>query len=180
MDDLQEALAVVRGAIQNEIAGQRFYHDAAYYCVDPWAKETFATLAREEEKHAFLLLGEYESLTTQGRWLPPGAALELGASADISQITFSSNEPGVALFPAGWSPEQAIDRGADDLSALAFGLQIEERSIAVYQREADDAADSAAREAFLFLVEEERRHYGQLQSRWEGLAGRSWPEEAPT
>lgn len=174
MEDLQKALAVIQGAIENEIAGQRFYQDAAHYCIDPWAKEAFATLAREEEKHVLLLLGEHRSLDEQGRWLPPRAAMELGASTDISQITFSGDEPGPALFPPGSSPQQAIDRTADDLSALAFGLQLEARSMALYQQEAAAAEEPAAREAFRFLVEEEQRHYEQLQARWESLAGRPW------
>lgn len=176
MEDLLEALDVIRGAIQNEIAGQRFYQDAAFYCIDPWAKETFATLAREEEKHATLLLGEHESLATGGRWLPPRAALEAGQEADIAQITFSGDEPRAAIFPTGWSPGQAIERGADDLSALAFGLQIEKRAIALYQRQADATTDPAGQEAFLFLVEEEQRHYEQLKARWESLAGKPWTD----
>ncbi len=174
MEDLQEALTVIQEAIQNEIAGQRFYNDAAYHSVDPWAKEEFATLAREEEDHAFLLLGEYQSLTTQARWLPPQAAQELGASTDITQMTFPSSEPSVALFPAEWSPREAIDRRADDLSALAFGLQLEEKSLALYLQQAEVTTDPAAREAYRFLVEEERRHRRQLRARWESLAGRSW------
>jgi len=174
MEDLGAVLDVIRGAIQNEIAGQRFYQDAAHYCIDPWAKEAFAILAQEEEKHTTLLLGEHQSLTTEGRWLPPRAALELGAGADISQITFSADEPGAALFPTGGSARQAIDRGADDLSALAFGLELEERAIALYQQQADAAADPAGREAFLFLVAEEQHHREQLQSQWESLAGKPW------
>jgi rubrerythrin len=175
MEDLEGALTIIRGAIQNEIAGQRFYQDAAQYCIDPWAKEAFARLAQEEEKHVTLLLGEHHSLTTQGRWLPPRAALELGAKVDVSQIPFSTGEAVAALFPDGGSARQAIDRGADDLSALAFGLQIEERSIALYQQQADAAVDSSSRETFLSLVDEERRHREQLQARWESLAGRPWP-----
>lgn len=179
MEDVQQALAVIQGAIQNEIAGQRFYNDAAAHCIDPWAKEAFATLAREEEKHTLLLLGEYQSLTLQGHWLPSRAAIDLGASVDVAQMSFSSDESAPALFPGGWSARQAIDRTSDDLSALAFGLDIESRSITLYQREAEAAAEPAAREAFSFLVEEERRHYRQLRARWESLAGTRWQEDAP-
>ena len=178
MEDVQGVLAVIQGAVQNEIAGQRFYNDAAYHCIDPWAKEVFATLAGEEEKHALLLLGEYQSLRSEGRWLPPGTAQDLGGSVDVTQISFSSEKPGVELFPDGWSARQAIDRTSDDLAALAYGLAIERRSIILYQREADAATDPNAREAFSFLVDEERRHYRDLRSRWESIAGRSWPEDA--
>jgi rubrerythrin len=177
VDDYQGALVAIQRAIQNEIAGQRFYDDAAFHCFDPWAKEAFDLLAREEESHVLLLLGEYRSLTTQKRWLPPEAALRLGASLDITQMTFSSDGPKTKLFPPEWPAEKAIDRRADDLSALAFGLEIEEQSIALYQQEAEAAKEPAAREAYLFLVSEERQHYQQLQARWESLAGMSWPEE---
>ena len=51
MTDKEGALAVIGTAIQNEVAGQRFYNDAAFFCIDPWAKEIFATLASEEEGH---------------------------------------------------------------------------------------------------------------------------------
>jgi rubrerythrin len=177
VEHYQSALVAIQRAIQNEIAGQRFYDDAAFHCIDPWAKEVFDRLAREEEEHVLLLLGEYESLMRQERWLPPEEALQLGAGIDIAQMTFPSDGPKAKLFPPEWSAEQAIDRRADDLSALAFGLEIEEQSIALYQREAQAAKEPAAREAYLFLVAEERRHYQQLQARWENLAGMSWPEE---
>lgn len=177
LEDYQGALAAIQRAIQNEIAGQRFYDDAAFRCIDPWAKEVFDRLAREEEEHVLLLLGEYESLKTQERWLPPQAALQLGASIDISKMTFPSGGPKAELFPSEGSAERAIDRRADDLSALAFGLQLEEQSIALYERKAQAATEPAAREAYSFLVEEERRHHRQLRARWENLAGRAWPEE---
>ena len=66
---MEHALAVLQRAIQNEVAGQRFYNDAAYHCIDPWAKDLFSTLALEEENHTRLLLVEYEALETRGRWL---------------------------------------------------------------------------------------------------------------
>lgn len=177
MEDRRGALVAIQRAIQNEIAGQRFYDDAAFHCIDPWAKEAFSRLAREEEQHVVLLLGEYQSLSTQGRWLSSQAALQLGTTVDITQMTFSIEGPQAELFPQEWSAEKAIDRRADDLSALALGLEIEARSIALYRREADTAPDPAAREAYSFLVEEERRHYKQLRAGWENLAGISWPEE---
>ncbi len=75
---MDAALAVMRRAIQNEIAGQRFYNDAAYHCIDPWAKELFASLAQEEENHTRLLLVEYEAVETHGRWIDPNKAMSDG------------------------------------------------------------------------------------------------------
>lgn len=172
----QSAMVAIQRAIQSEIAGQRFYADAAFHCIDPWAKEVFDRLAQEEEEHVLLLLGEYESLMTQERWLPPEAALQLGSGIDITKMAFPSG-PATELFPSDWPAVQAIDRRADDLSALAFGLELEKRAMGLYQRKAEAAEEPVAREAYSFLVEEERRHYRQLRAEWENLAGRSWPEK---
>jgi rubrerythrin len=174
--DIEGALAVVRRAIHDEIAGQRFYQDAAYHSVDPWAKEIFATLAQEEEDHSRLLLLEYEALTTQGRWIDLDTARTSDAEVDITRLTFSDDEPFPALFPAQWSVEGIVDRRTDDLGALAFGIKMERRAIDLYSQAASACAGPAAREAFEFLVQEEVRHYQELKTHWEKLAGRPFNE----
>lgn len=171
IQELEGALAVLRHAIHNEITGQRFYNDASFYCIDPWAKEVFATLAREEEEHTYLLLAEYESLSTGGKWLDHDTARASGAQADISKIPFLDDEPGEQLFPPQWSISEAVDRTADDLSSLAFGIELEHRAIALYAEQAEQLTDPAAKKAYRFLVEEETRHYEWLKDRWEILAG---------
>ena len=171
MQDLEGALAVIRRAIHNEITGQRFYSDASFYCIDPWAKEIFAALAQEEEEHTHLLLAEYESLSTGGQWLDPDTARTSGAQADISKISFVDDEPAEQLFPSQSSVSEAVDRTADDLSSLALGIEMEQKAIALYAQQAERLTDPAAVEAYRFLVEEETRHYERLKERWEELAG---------
>ncbi len=176
MQDVESALAVIRRAIHNEITGQRFYNDASFYCIDPWAKDVFASLAREEEQHTELLLVEYDSLATQDRWIDPDVALASSAEVDITRITFSGDEPAEELFPAQWSVDEAVDRSADDLGALAFGIHLEQQAIALYGDQADSSAEPAAQKAYRFLVEEETRHYQQLKDQWERLAGMPFKE----
>ena len=53
---------------------------------------------------------------------------------------------------------------------------MEARAIAQYGQAAEMSQDPAAREAYRFLVEEERRHYHQLKTHWEKLAGRAFPD----
>lgn len=173
--EVEAALAVVQHALHNEIVGQRFYNDAAFYCVDPWAKEVFANLAREEESHTQLLLVEYQSLETHGRWVDPEVALQKGADIDITSVTFADNEPVEELFPPQWSVTEAVDRRADDLTALAFGIQMELRAIALYAHEAAGSSDLAAQDAYQFLIDEETRHHRQLKEQWERLAGIPFP-----
>jgi rubrerythrin len=175
MQNLERVLAVLRTAIQAEISGQQFYSDASFYCVDLWAKDIFASLARDEEGHARLLLVEYEALTTEGRWIDPDIALASDVEVDITRLTFaddpSTSGAGEQLFPPQWSAADAIDRRADDLAALAFGVKMEEKAIALYRHEADAVQDPAAKKAYNFLIEEETHHYLQLKDRWEKLAG---------
>ena len=171
MRGIESALEVIRQAIQNEIAGQRFYSDASFYCLDPWAKDLFSSLALEEEGHTQLLLVEYESLKQHGEWLDPEAARSSSAQVDITQFTFSDHESAQELFPSQWSVDQAVDRRADDLAALAFGISMEEQAINLYGEQSQESDDPAAREAYQFLVDEERRHYRQLKDQWERLAG---------
>lgn len=176
MEEQNGALVVLLRAIQNEIAGQRFYDDAARYCIDPWAKELLSTLARDEEVHAQLLLGQYDALRSGAGWQSLQAAIARGATADLRRLTFPAEEPSAALFPSGWSPDQALGRTADDLSALALGIEIENLAVALYKGEGAAARDDAARDAYEFLVQEERRHYRLLTTHWERLSGTPWEE----
>jgi rubrerythrin len=181
MENAESALAVLRHAIHNEITGQQFYSDAAFYCIDPWAKEVFAELARDEEEHTRLLLVEYESLSTSGRWINPAQALASSADVDITRFTFAETTlpggEGTELFPRQHTAEQAVDRRADDLAALAVGIQMEQAALSLYGGEAQRATDPAAQEAYRFLIEEETRHLHQLQTEWEKLAGRPFQDQ---
>jgi rubrerythrin len=179
MPDVEAALAVIRRAIHSEVTGQRFYSDAAYYCIDTWAKEIFATLAQEEEVHTRLLLLQHEALSTGGRWLDPEQALASDAEVDITRMNLTGDEAGAEeeLFPPQWSASDTVDRRADDLAALAFGIQMEKRAVALYGEQASAARDPAARKAYEFLVLEEEQHYQQLKERWEELAGIPFAED---
>jgi rubrerythrin len=169
--DVEATLAILATAIQNEIAGQRFYHEASRYCIDLWAKEIFAALARDEERHTQILAGEYEALSTEGQWLRPEDALKAGKEVDITRIPLSATRSEMELFPPEWAVGDAIDRTWDDLAALAFGIDLERAAIALYRREESRVTDASAASTFGFLVAEEERHYRQLVDRWEQLAG---------
>jgi rubrerythrin len=172
MDNAERVLSGVRRAIRNEIAGQSFYSDAAVQCFDPWAKEILATLAREEDGHARLLLAHYEALLDQGRWLDPETARERSASVDITRFTFpDEEEPAEELFPPQRPASQAIDRRASDLDALAFAIHLEQSAVEMYASSSRTTDDPAAQKAYGFLVDEETRHYHQFKAQWEKLAG---------
>ena len=157
--ELESALAVIRRAIHNEIAGQRFYSDAAFYCIDPWAKEIFCHAGPG---------GREAYPTPAGRVRSPGDARPLDRSrralasaseVDITRFTFPDDEPAEELFPPQWSCRRCRRPSRDDLAALAFGIDMEQEAIELYARERASIQDPAAQEAYEFLVEEETRHY---------------------
>lgn len=171
MPDIKRALTVLQRAISNEITGQRFYDDAARYCIDLWAKEVFATLARDEEEHTQLLLVEHEALRTKGYWIDLETARASDAEFDISGFRSQADEPGEALFPPRESLKEMVDRKMDDMAALAFGIEMEQRAIELYGQQAKATDDPAARATYEFLVQEETRHRYELRAQWEKLAG---------
>jgi rubrerythrin len=174
MGDRQSALTVLQNAIHNEVSGQRFYSDAARFCIDLWTKEMFASLAAEEELHTRLLLVEYESLSNRGCWIDHETAQDSDTAVDITAFTFPEAEREDELFPAHGSSSQNVDRTMDDLSALALGIGMEQKAIDLYTKAARAADDSAAREAYEFLIVEETRHHDQLKAQWEKLAGKAF------
>lgn len=165
------ALVVLRRAIHNELAGQRFYLDASFACIDPWAKEVFASLAKDEERHARLLILEHEAVQTRGHWIDPESAMACGAEPDITHIVFPEEASQTALFPAPGDPARVADRRSDDLDALAMGLVMEQQAIELYGRALETEQDLAAQQAYGFLIEEESHHYQQLKEQWERIAG---------
>jgi rubrerythrin len=171
----ESALAVLRSAIQNEVAGQRFYEDASFYCFDPRAKEAFAALAKDEAEHTRLLLLEYEALSSRGRWIDPASALTTNAQVDITRFAFPDGPVAEELFPPERPAERSIDRRSDDMDTLAFGVHMERKAIELYGRATLRSQDAAARQAYDFLVEEETRHMRELKAHWERLAGIPWP-----
>jgi rubrerythrin len=176
MRNQEPALMVLLRAIQNEIATQRFYDDAASYCIDPWAKEVFGNLAREREDRAYLLLCEYESLRASGRWHNGGSAWPVDAGPDFSCLRFEEGEKPEDAFLQKWAVDQAIDRRSDDLEALAFGVLVEKRTLEHYQQAEQAAEEEEARQAYEYLIQDETRHYRQLKDRWEKRSGRQFAE----
>ncbi len=172
---LDGARAVLRTAIHNEFAGQRFYLDASLTCIDPRAKELFAVLAQEEEDHARLLLLEYEALGSQGQWIDLASALSSDFEVDITGMTFPEEPDAQELFSPDRPAGRTIDRRSDDMDALAFGIHLERKAIEIYGQAAVAAQDFDAKQAYEFLLEEETRHLQQLKARWERLAGIPWP-----
>jgi hypothetical protein len=167
----QAALIVLRRGIQNDLAGQRFYFDAASYCIDPWAKEVFVTLAQRKEKQVRRLLAEYESACDLNQQNGNGPGRAPRATFDITQLTFQDDEDVEEPFPFQLTASQLVDRRSDDLDALALGIDVERSVLEQYSHASRAARDQEVRKAYEFLLRDTARHYHRLRDQWKELTG---------
>jgi rubrerythrin len=165
MNKQEEALAVLRRAMENEREGYRFYLEASERSPDPAGRGTFRTLAGDEEKHLALLRVEYDSLSTGEGWVDLKEAIAREVEVDITKPLF----PGEELAPQEKSPFEetwaAYDVGKleGDLAVLEFGMGVEEDFYKMYEKAAAETDDPLGRRAYQFLMKEENRHYKLLQ-----------------
>jgi rubrerythrin len=167
----QSTLIVLRRAIQNDLAGQRFYFDAASYCIDPWAKEVFATLARGKERHVRRLLAEYELVRDADCWNGHGRGRSSRATLDITHLTFEEDEEVEGFSPFRRTAGQLVDRRSDDLQALALGIDMERSVLELYRQASLAEEDREVRKAYEFLLRDKARYYHRLRDQWQDLAG---------
>ena len=167
----QATLIVLRRAIQNDLAGQRFYFDAASYCIDPWAKEVFATLARGKERHVRRLLAEYEAVRDFDRRNGLGRGRSGRATLDITHLTFEDDEEIEGASPFQRTAGQLVDRRSDDLQALALGIDMERSVLELYRQASLATEDQEVRKTYEFLLRDMARYYHRLRDQWQDLAG---------
>ena len=165
MSKQEEALAVLRRAMENEREGYRFFLEASERSPDPAGQGTFRSLARDEERHLALLLVEYNSLSAGGGWVGPEEAIAREVEVDLTKPLF----PGEELAPQEKSPFEATFAAYDvgklegDLAALEFGMDVEEEFYKMYKKAAAETDDAVGRQAYEFLLKEENRHFKLLQ-----------------
>jgi rubrerythrin len=159
MNKQEEALAVLRRAMENEREGYRFYLEASERSPDPAGQGTFRTLAEDEERHLAILLVEYDSLKAGEGWVAPEEALAREIEVDITKPLF----PGDELAPQEKSPFEAtwvayeVEALAGDLAVLEFGMGVEEDFYKMYEKAAAETDDPVGRRAYQFLMKEENR-----------------------
>jgi rubrerythrin len=165
MNTQEEALAVLRRAMENEREGYRFYLEASERSPDPAGQGTFRTLAKDEERHLAILLVEYDSLTAGEGWVALEEAIAREVEVDITKPLF----PGDELAPQEKSPFEAtwaayeVEALAGDLAVLEFGMGVEEDFYKMYEQAAAETDDPLGRRAYQFLMKEENRHFKLLQ-----------------
>ena len=168
----ERALSVLWEGIINERDGYRFYTEAARRTKHNRGTEMYEGLADDEIQHLRLFLVEFLALTKGQSWIDPKEAMEKDLEFDMDKSDFGLGlkkpqgaiEVSEKLFPDEWKQEAKIGSLDDDLAALRFGMEIEERAYKLYEEAGGATSDPMAKQAYDFLVEEEKRHYQLIEN----------------
>ncbi len=114
----------------------------------------FEELAKEEDYHIVMIEKIYKQLSENkplGEWIT-----STGSPGDLDKVF-------------GESLKEEARASSDDLSALRFGLEREEKSIAYYEALARETGSNREKRFYLTLSYEERGHYLRIMDAMEFL-----------
>lgn len=158
----QAALAEALGkAIENERYGRHFYRMAARTTEDEQGRETFETLASEEEQHEDYLMAHLKALRETGA-LDPAASLGKPAGLKGPNPIFSDALRG------------RVTNAHFEMAALGIGVQVELDSVRFYEGMAERASTESEKKLFSDLADWESGHYHALLAQQESLKEAYW------
>jgi rubrerythrin len=136
----------LKKAIEMEREGKQFYLESASSVNSLLARRVFEELAREEDCHIAMIEKIYKQITENNKPLSEWITSTGSLAGDLEKVFRGSLK------------KEAKTSG-DDLSALRFGLEREEKSILYYEALALKTKSKFEKRFFLTLSYEERGHY---------------------
>lgn len=126
-----------------ELEGKEFYERAESMAKNRFVAQVFSTLAKEEEAHIRAIERIYGELKEKGK---------------LNEWVVTTQDE---VKPYIFTPEkiEEVKDAKDDVEALKFALELEEKSISFYESMAKESQDSKLKRFFLTLSYEERGHY---------------------
>ena len=157
---MEEALALLKSAIELEKDGYKFYIEAAKKSTDPKGKAIFEQLAKDEIGHEKALVAEYESLHQTGQLIqhPQTPLAKIYKVGDRPKI-FSSDPEGKAR----------IKPSTTDLEALRIAMANEKKAVEFFSQARDKSHDPLAKGLYSRLVAEEGSHILLLEGEYDYL-----------
>ena len=164
-------LAALNQAIELEIEGQRFYLKAAECTTDPKGAEMFRSLADDEVIHERILRRQLDALTQGEGWVPVLSEVE-GTVAGLPEgVDEVKADLAALMFPQSENVcEEALRPDENDLDALLFALQIENKSFNLYREMVEKTKDPNGKRMYEYLAKAERGHFDQLMLNYEHLS----------
>jgi len=142
-EDKSKIEEVFRKAIEMEIEGKEFYLKAAERVESVLAKRVFEELAQAEDLHIKKINEIYSHLKEE---------------KPLKWVT-SISEPAKLQKIFQESLVETATASKDELEALRFALDMEEKSIKYYEKLAHETENNREKRFYLTLSREERDHY---------------------
>jgi rubrerythrin len=135
-----------------EKEGLAFYEKAAKNVLDSRVKNMFLRLAEEERKHI-------QTLQTKIQFLQP--AISGKGKTKRRAEPFGSEQIKGKIFPT--FELKAVNKFKNDLEALDYGIESEQRSIETLARLLENEKKLDVKAIFLHLMVEEKKHLALLE-----------------
>jgi rubrerythrin len=148
----EELNAVIDVARKTEIDGRKFYAETAARTQNPLARKMFESLVTAEEKHLKLIeqlaRGEFDSDPYNHEFRKHLTTLFSGMPSEVKDQAGKTD---------------------DDIAALDFAIDLEDKSMAFYREWAEKASDEQVKAFCARMRDEEEDHWNVLQSTKEYL-----------
>ena len=143
----EELQTVVDAARKTEMDGRKFYAGTAAKTANPLAKRMFESLVAAEEEHLKfieqLAAGEFKASPYKGEFARRLATVFSELGDEVKSRTASVE---------------------DDVKALDFAIDMEDKSMAFYRKWAETGSDEVVRKFCARMRDEEEDHWRILQS----------------
>lgn len=143
----EELQTVVDVARKTEMDGRKFYAETAAKTANPLAKRMFESLVAAEQEHLKfidqLAKGEFRAEAYNHEFSRSLATVFSNVGGDVKAQTESTD---------------------DDIAALDFAIDLEDKSMAFYRRWAETGTDETVRKFCARMRDEEEDHWRILQS----------------
>ncbi len=154
--DGRDFLAILRNSIEMEIEGKSFFERAASTMKHQMARDTFISLAKQEQRHIDILGEELNRLEQGKGWASLG-----------DMKTGAPTYPKISVFQDKEFKHLKLRPEAGELEVLQVGIDVEKKSIEYYRSAGSITSDAKAKEIFSWLVGEEAGHLTVLTAEYE-------------
>lgn len=164
--DKGTSIEILAKAIQFEIEGHDFYERMGKRTKNIKGKALFSQLAKDETRHANLLIAQYNSLKEKGGWIPYSETLngvdpeEMKRQREVFTKPIKEQKKG----------HNQIGKDTDDIGALRLAISQEEEASGFYKDAEMGTDDSKGKVLYSKLAEMEKKHITILKAEYDSLS----------
>lgn len=160
--DKGKSIEILAKAIQFEVEGHAFYSNTERRIKNLKGKALFGQLAKDETRHADLLIAQYNSLKDKGGWIPYNDLLK--------KINTDELKKQKEVFRKPLKGKAQIGKDTDDVGALRLAISQEEEAQVFYRDAGMKTDDPQGKILYSKLVEMEGKHLTILKAEYDSLS----------